>query len=78
MNQNGSSRKVWLLTTTLVIPFPFSLPSLKKREKEKENELAKIVIKSLDFLLDHRNAIPTVIWKDEAGLYWCYGAGVAH
>ena len=30
--------KGMLLTTTLIILFPFSLPSLKKREKEKENE----------------------------------------
>ena len=31
---------------------PFSLPSYKKREDEKENEIAKIVIKSLAILLD--------------------------
>jgi hypothetical protein len=30
----------------LVILFPFSLASQKKREEEKENELATIVIKS--------------------------------
>ena len=33
------------LTTTLVILFPFSLPSQKWGQEEKENELAKIVIK---------------------------------
>jgi hypothetical protein len=32
--------------------FPFSLPSLKKRDEEKENEVAKIVIKSHAFPLD--------------------------
>ena len=30
---------------------------LKKREKEKENDLAKIVIKGYAFLLDTRNRI---------------------
>ena len=33
--------------------FPFSLPPSKEREEEKENEVAKIVIKSHAFLLDH-------------------------
>ena len=32
--------------------FPFSQPSLNKREEEKENEFAKIVIKGHAFLLD--------------------------
>ena len=44
------SRKECLLTTTLVILFPLYLPSLKKREKEKENELVKIVINGHAFL----------------------------
>ena len=35
-----------------VILFPFFLPSLKKREEKKENELAKIVIKGPAILLD--------------------------
>ena len=36
--------------------FDYSFPllsSLLNREEEKENELAKIVIKGYDFLLDH-------------------------
>ena len=36
----GSSRKAWLLTTTLVIRFPFSLP-LKKRGKKKRRMNSK-------------------------------------
>jgi len=36
----------------LVILYPFSLPSQKKREKEKEHELATIVFKGHVFLLD--------------------------
>ena len=44
------------MTTTLVILFHFSLlPSLQKREEEKENESVKIVIKSHAFLLDVKN-----------------------
>ena len=52
---NGSSRKAWLLTTTLVILFPFSISTYEKREEGKENELAKVVIKSHAFLLDLAN-----------------------
>ena len=44
------SRKECLLTTTLVILFPLYLPFLKKREKEKDNELVKIVINVHAFL----------------------------
>ena len=50
-------RKAWLLTTT----FPF--PNIKKRDEEKENKVAKIVIKSHAFLLDLRNKICTKLWK---------------
>ena len=48
------SRKAWLLTTTLVFPL-FSNSLVKKREEEKENEVAKIVIKDHAFLLDQVN-----------------------
>ena len=52
---NRSSRKAWLLATTLVILFPFSLSTYKKREEWKENELAKVMIKGHAFLLDLAN-----------------------
>ena len=48
-----SSRKVLLLTTTLVI---FSLFLLKKVERRKGEWIANIVIKSHAFLLDHPDA----------------------
>ena len=37
--------------------FPLFFSLLKKREKEKENELSKIVIKAHAFLLDQATAI---------------------
>ena len=43
----GSSRKAWLLTTTLVFLFPS-----KKRKIRKGESIAKIMIKSHVFLLD--------------------------
>ena len=47
-----SSRKAWLLTTTLFILFHFYLPSLKKEGRRQGERIAKIVIKSHAFLLD--------------------------
>ena len=47
-----SNRRAWLLSTTLIILFSFSLPSKKKREEEKENVLTKILNKCHTFLLD--------------------------
>ena len=47
-----SSRKAWLLTTTLAILFPFSLSSQNKRGRGKGKWIAKIVIKSQAFLLE--------------------------
>ena len=41
--------------------FPLFSSLLKNREEEKENELAKIVIKSHAFLLDQKNVLQTVI-----------------
>ena len=46
------SRKAWLLTSTLVNLFPFSLRSSKNEGRRKGEYIAKIVIKSHAFLLD--------------------------
>ena len=52
-NIKWSSRKAWLLTTTLVILFPFSLPLEKRGNKKKR-------IKSHAFLLDHTKFLITL------------------
>ena len=57
---SGSSRKAWLLTTTLVILFP-SL--LKKEERRKGKLIAKIVIKRHAFLLDRLSASSQTLTK---------------
>ena len=59
MNPSRSSRRAWLWPRHCLFfsPFLFS----QKREEEKENELAKIVIKSHVFLIDHPSIQSTKI-----------------